>query len=61
MIKKERIRKKVELEHIALALGISIPKDGIDGSQIFDFYKAGKVNGICEYCKRDVETTRSYI
>lgn len=49
----------VGLEHVALALGIPSPKDGIDGSQVFDFYKAGKVNEICEYCKRDVETTRA--
>lgn len=49
----------IGLEHIALALGIPTPKDGIDGSQVFDFYKAGKVEEICEYCKRDVEATRA--
>lgn len=49
----------IGLEHIALALGIPTPKDGIDGSQVFDFYKAGKVKEICEYCKRDVEATRA--
>lgn len=49
----------VGLEHIALALGIPTPKDGIDGSQVFDFYKAGKTKEICEYCKRDVECTRA--
>jgi predicted PolB exonuclease-like 3'-5' exonuclease len=32
---------------------------GIDGSQVFDFYKAGKLSGIADYCKRDVETTRA--
>jgi DNA polymerase elongation subunit (family B) len=48
----------VGLEHIALALGIPTPKEGIDGSQVFDFYKAGKLDEIVEYCKRDVETTR---
>jgi len=48
----------IGLEHIALALGIPTPKDGIDGSQVFDFYKAGKIKEICEYCKRDVEATR---
>lgn len=51
--------KSVGLEHIALALGISTPKEGIDGSQVYDFYKAGKVKEICDYCKRDVETTRA--
>jgi len=48
------------LEHIALAMGIASPKDGgIDGAQVYDFYKAGKVTEICDYCKRDVETTRA--
>lgn len=48
----------IGLEHVALALGIPTPKDGIDGSQVFDFFKAGKTKEICEYCKRDVECTR---
>lgn len=49
----------IGLEHIALSLGLPTPKDGIDGSQVFDFYKAGKITEIAEYCKRDVETTRA--
>ena len=49
----------IGLEHIALALGVPTPKDGIDGSQVADFYKAGKAEEICEYCKRDVEATRA--
>lgn len=48
----------VGLEHVALALGIPTSKDGIDGSQVYEFYKAGKTKEICEYCKRDVECTR---
>jgi hypothetical protein len=49
----------VGLEHVALALGLPTPKEGIDGSQVFEFYKAGKTDEIVEYCKRDVETTRA--
>ncbi|MBU2028659.1 ribonuclease H-like domain-containing protein [Patescibacteria group bacterium] len=49
----------VGLEHLALALGIPSPKDGIDGSQVFDFYQKGKIKEIAEYCQRDVETTRA--
>lgn len=48
----------VGLEYLALALGVPSPKDGIDGSQVAEFYKQGKVNDILEYCKRDVDTTR---
>jgi predicted PolB exonuclease-like 3'-5' exonuclease len=51
--------QKVGLEHVALALGIPTPKEGIDGSEVWNFYKDGKINDICEYCKRDVETTRA--
>jgi hypothetical protein len=49
----------IGLESLALALGIPTPKDGIDGSRVFDFYKAGKTEEILEYCKRDVDTTRT--
>lgn len=49
----------IGLESLALALGIPTPKDGIDGSQVWDFYKKGKVQDILDYCKRDVETTRA--
>jgi predicted PolB exonuclease-like 3'-5' exonuclease len=44
---------------LAVALGIPSPKDGIDGSQVAEFFLNGKVNDILEYCKRDVLTTRS--
>lgn len=49
----------VGLEHIAMAMGIPSPKDGIDGSEVYNFFKKGKVDEIVEYCKRDVETTRA--
>lgn len=50
---------KSHLEHIALAMDLPTPKDGIDGSQVADFYKKGEIQKICDYCKRDVETTRA--
>jgi hypothetical protein len=58
---KEWVRwanSSVGLEFLAIALGIPSPKDGIDGSQVAEFYRKGKVKEICEYCKRDVATTR---
>ena len=48
----------IGLEFLAIALGIPSPKDGIDGSQVAEFHKKGKDKEICEYCKRDVQTTR---
>jgi hypothetical protein len=52
-------QNKATLEHLALALGIPTPKEGIDGSQVFAFFEAGKIKEICDYCKRDVEATRA--
>jgi len=49
----------VGLETLCFALGVPTPKDGIDGSEVWNFYKAGKVDDILEYCKRDVEATRA--
>ncbi len=51
--------QKSGLEHVALAMGIPTPKDGIDGSEVWKFYQAGKIDEICEYCKRDVDVTRA--
>lgn len=49
----------ISLHELALALGIPSPKDqGIDGSQVYDFFLAGKHEDICLYCMRDVETVR---
>lgn len=49
----------IGLERLALAMDIPTPKKGIDGSQVFNFYKKGKVKEILDYCQRDVETTRA--
>lgn len=47
------------LHKLSIALGITSPKEeGIDGSKVYDYFLAGKVDEICEYCKRDVDATR---
>lgn len=49
----------VSLHKLSIALGITSPKEeGIDGSQVYDYFLAGKGQEIIEYCKRDVEATR---
>jgi DNA polymerase elongation subunit (family B) len=49
----------VGLHKLCLALGLASPKDeGIDGSQVYDYFLAGKGDEIIEYCKRDVEAVR---
>lgn len=47
------------IEHIALAMGIPTPKDGIDGSEVWKYYQEGEIKKICDYCMRDVETVRA--
>lgn len=52
-------QSSIKLHHLAIALGLpSSKEDGIDGSQVYDFYLKGKYQEIYEYCKRDVELTR---
>ncbi|MCL5410603.1 MAG: ribonuclease H-like domain-containing protein [Patescibacteria group bacterium] len=47
------------LHKLSIALGIASPKEeGIDGSKVYDYFLAGKLDEIAEYCKRDVDATR---
>lgn len=46
------------LHQLALLLGFESSKQGIDGSMVYDFYRAGKLKEIYEYCARDVELVR---
>ena len=50
--------KRIGLDRLAQALGIISPKDGIDGSKVYDYYKEGKTQEIYDYCLRDVRATR---
>ncbi|HRH40162.1 MAG TPA: hypothetical protein PKY82_00865 [Pyrinomonadaceae bacterium] len=53
-------RYRISLEDVAEAVGIDSPKNGgITGSQIFDFFRAGRHQEIALYCMRDVECTRA--
>ena len=46
------------LDQLARILGLESSKQGIDGSQIHDFFLANRLDEIYDYCKRDVELTR---
>jgi len=49
----------ITLDALAKVLQLPSSKDGgIKGSQVFDFFLAGKYKEIYEYCKRDVELVR---
>jgi len=50
--------KKFNFDFYTRAFGIPSPKGGgIDGSKVAEFFAAGKINDISEYCLRDVKAT----
>jgi len=46
------------LDALAKAFDLPTSKQGIDGSQVYNFYKAGRLEEIYKYCKADVDLTR---
>jgi predicted PolB exonuclease-like 3'-5' exonuclease len=42
---------------VAVALGLASPKSKMDGSEVGEYYYAGKIDEIVEYCVADVLTT----
>ena len=50
-------RERISLDNLARAMGIQSPKGDIDGSQVYDYYLAGRLDEIYEYCLRDVRAT----
>ena len=52
-------RDTISLDTLSRALGIESPKSGgVDGSQVYDFFLAGRLQEIYDYCLRDVRVTR---
>ena len=52
-------REHASLDSLSKALGIPSPKENLDGSKVYPYYRAGKLPEIVEYCKRDVESVRA--
>ena len=51
-------REHASLDTLSKALSIPSPKESLDGSKVYPYYRAGKLAEIVEYCKRDVDSTR---
>jgi predicted PolB exonuclease-like 3'-5' exonuclease len=49
---------RISLVKLCRVLGIDSPKDGIDGSKVYDYLRDGKIDEVAEYCKRDIKATR---
>lgn len=47
-----------KLDTLAKVLGFPTSKDEMDGSEVWDYYKDGRLDDICRYCMKDVELTR---
>jgi len=52
-------REHASLDSLSKALGIPSPKENLDGSKVYPYYRAGKLPEIIDYCKRDVESVRA--
>lgn len=48
---------KVKLDELSRIMGLPGKPDGIDGSQVEAYFKAGRVQEIADYCKSDVINT----
>lgn len=49
---------RVSLDKVCRALNIPSPKDGIDGSKVYDAILEGRIEDVAAYCRADVEATR---
>jgi len=49
---------RISQDSLCAALGIEGKPDDIDGSKVWDFYKAGKIEQIAQYNANDVLTVR---
>lgn len=47
------------LDKLCKALSIPSPKGAIDGSKVWDFVQAGRIDEVADYCARDVAATRA--
>jgi predicted PolB exonuclease-like 3'-5' exonuclease len=51
-------RESISLDRLSRALSIPSPKENVDGAKVYPYYRAGRLEEICDYCKRDVDSVR---
>ena len=50
--------KRISLDKLCKALGIPTPKGDLDGSKVWEYFRAGRIQEIADYCKKDIVATR---
>ena len=51
-------REHASLDLLSKTLSIPSPKESLDGSKVYPYYRAGKIAEIVNYCKCDVDSVR---
>jgi predicted PolB exonuclease-like 3'-5' exonuclease len=51
-------REHASLDLLSRTLSIPSPKETLDGSKVYPYYRAGKIADIVKYCKYDVDSVR---
>lgn len=52
------VGNRISLDKLCMALGVPTSKGGITGATVYDEWQKGNIEGIADYCKRDVDATR---
>ena len=58
MVQWAGVGNRIKLDKLCKALDVPTPKGDIDGSMVWDFVNAGRIDEVAAYCKKDVEATR---
>ena len=58
MVQWAGVGNRVSLDKLCLALGIESPKGELDGSKVWEYVQAGRLDEVADYCSRDVEQMR---
>jgi predicted PolB exonuclease-like 3'-5' exonuclease len=51
-------RERASLDLLSKTFGLPSPKENLDGSKVYPYYRAGKLAEIVNYCKCDVDSVR---
>ena len=58
MVQWAGVGNRIKLDKLCKALNVPTPKGDIDGSKVWDYVNAGRIEEVAAYCKKDVEATR---